>query len=205
MAGQRLAGVTKKTLLIVEGKEDELFFSALANHLGLTRLQVLGVGGKTQLRGNLKAPPPGFRSVTSLGIIRDANSDPQGAFKSVCDALQNAGLTAPRAVGEPAGHQPRAMVLILPDGLTPGMLEDVCLQSIRNDAVSPCINQFFECVEEKAKAPKQLSKARVHAFLSSREIPDLRLGEAAQKGYWSFDDHAFDMIKKFLVKLCSLE
>ena len=203
MARQLLRQITEKTLLIVEGKEDEFFFSALAHHLGLTELQVLGIGGKGQLRGILKAPPPGFRSVTSLGIIRDANSDPDAAFKSVCDALQNAGLTVPPAVCEPAGHKPQVIVLILPDGQRPGMLEDVCLQSIQSDAVSPCIDQFFKCVEERAKAPREPSKARVHAFLSSRETPDLRLGEAAEKGYWPFEDPAFDLIKKFLGKLCS--
>ena len=203
MAGQRLARVTKKTLLIVEGKEDELFFSALANRLGITKLQVLAIGGKTQLRGNLKARPPGFRSVASLGIIRDANSDPHGAFRSVCDALENAGLSVPPAVGEPAGSEPRVIVLILPDGQNPGMLEDVCLQSIQNHPVTPCIDQFFECVGGTAKAPREPSKARVHAFLSSRETPDLRLGEAAEKGYWPFEDPAFHLIKEFLRKLCS--
>ncbi len=197
--------ITERRLLIVEGKDDELFFSAFVDHLGITGLQTLGVGGKTQLGRNLKSPPPGFSGLISLGIIRDANSDARGAFRSVCDALKSAGLAAPPAVGEPAGTNPRVNVLILPDGRNPGTLEDVCLRSVRSDPVLPCLNQFFHCIENTTALPKQLSKARVHAFLSSRDTPDLRLGEAAQKGYWPLDDSAFNVIRDFLATLSSFE
>ncbi len=199
--------ITAPAILVVEGKDEESFFSALADDLALTVLQVLGIGGKTQLRANLKAlrDAPGFASVDSLGIVRDANNDPRTAFQSVCDALRDSDLTAPPEVARPAGRNPQVTVLILPDAQRPGMLEDLCLEAVREDPTTPCVDEFFSCVEERTQLPTELSKAKVHAFLSSRPKPDLRLGEAAQKGYWPFDNTAFDTVKKFLRELCTVD
>ena len=46
--------------------------------------------------------------------------------------------------------------------------------------------------------PNNLSKARVQAFLSSRIEPGKRLGEAAEAGYWPFNNPVFNPIKDFL-------
>ncbi len=42
------------------------------------------------------------------------------------------------------------------------------------------------------------SNARLHAFLASRYKPDLRLGTAAQAGYWPLTDPAFQSLVDFL-------
>ena len=70
--------VEQPNVLVVEGKEEELFFGALIKHLGLQGIQIMPIGGKEQLRRNLKALvlSPGFSEITSLGIVRDANADP---------------------------------------------------------------------------------------------------------------------------------
>lgn len=48
--------ITKPKLLIVEGKDEEGFFSAaMSQHLSITDVQVLPIGGKQNLYGNLKA------------------------------------------------------------------------------------------------------------------------------------------------------
>ncbi|MGC8878302.1 MAG: DUF3226 domain-containing protein [Anaerolineae bacterium] len=90
--------IKQPCLLVVEGKEEELFFEAFNRHLGLQKIQVLPIGGKDRLRETLKAlvKSPGFsEKVASLGIIRDADTDPQAAFQSVCDTLRAAGLPIP--------------------------------------------------------------------------------------------------------------
>jgi hypothetical protein len=89
--------IINPNLLIVEGSEDQRFFEALANRLGLQSMQTLPLGGKTQLRSTLKAltASPGFASVASLGLVRDANGDPAAAFRSMIDALVAAKLPAP--------------------------------------------------------------------------------------------------------------
>jgi hypothetical protein len=93
--------IARPKLLIVEGRDEENFFTAaLNNHLGLADVQVLPIGGKTQLTGSLKALKldPAFPTVQSLAVVRDADLTSAGstvsAAVSALDAVRSA-LTAP--------------------------------------------------------------------------------------------------------------
>lgn len=201
------AGVLHKpVVLVVEGKDDERFFSAFVKHLGLEdRIQVVESKGRENLPAVLRTvkTQPGFGQVRHLVIIRDADDDPDAAFQSVQSALKSAQLPLPRRLLEPtSGTPPLVTVIILPDGNRPGMLEDLCLQSVTSDPALPCVESYFECLRAQGLSlPKQLSKARVHVFLASRETPDLRLGEAAEAGYWLWDAEAFKGIRQFLLSI----
>lgn len=191
----------KPKLLIVEGKDDECFFCALAEHLKIEDIQVAGVGGKTQIRGQLQAivKDDDFGKVMSLGIIRDANSNPDDAFKSVKDALNAAGLPAPKRSLASTKGPPKVAVMIIPSHQQQGALEDLCLEAVAQDPVLICVDQYFACLDEqKVNRPKSLSKAKVRVFLASRKDPTLPLGISAQKGYWPLDNKAFSNIKVFL-------
>lgn len=81
------------------------------------------------------------------------------------------------------------------------MIEDVCLDSVKTDPAMECVDLYFECISQaEMQGPREvwMSKARVHAFLASRDRPDLRLGEAAEKGIWEFDTDAFLPLKDLL-------
>ena len=193
--------IEQPNLLVVEGKNDQLFFRALIEHLGVRGIQIMPIGGKEKLRRNLKAlvKAPGFVQVTFLGVIRDADKDPHAAFQSVCGALQAAGLPAPERPLMPVGEKLRVAVLILPKEDSPGMLEDLCLRAVAEDQAIDCVEQYFECLKQKGLAlPKNMSKAKIHAFLASREKAGLRLGEAAEAGYWPWDNEAFRQVKEFV-------
>jgi hypothetical protein len=102
------ATVSKQKPLIVEGRDEENFFTAALNHLAIADIQILGIGGKTNLASNLKAlmNDIAFPTVTCLAIVRDADitatgsqtTAATGAFQSV-----RAALTA-RELDCPAGH-----------------------------------------------------------------------------------------------------
>jgi hypothetical protein len=191
-------------LLIVEGKEDELFFSAFCHHLGLNDIQVLSIGGKTNLLRNLTAlkKATNFSRVTALGIIRDADEDANAAFQSVCSALQHAGLPIPTKPMTPAPGHPRVLVMILPDNQSPGALEDICLKAIAGTPAMRCVDEFFCCLQRHhLPPPKNLSKAKVLAYLTSLPEPDKSLGQSAQAGYWNWDHPAFSDLKDFLRSL----
>jgi len=195
--------ITESRLLVAEGKDEELFFEALIKNIGLQGVQVLGRGGKTQISAFLPGlrDVPGFDNVERLGIIRDADNDAKAAFQSVRDALKAAGLPVPKDCLQTAGggSDPRVTILILPGNSASGMLEDVCLKAVEDDPAMVCVEQYFDCLQEKdVTPPKPLSKARIHAFLSSRPKPDLRLGEAAQRDLLPWDSPAFHQIKGFL-------
>lgn len=188
-------------ILVVEGRDEEMFFSALMAHLSLTGIQILSIGGKTQLRSNLKAlkATPNFTNVVSLGVVRDADTNAASAFQSVCDALQAAGLPFPERMSVAIGTNPQVVVMILPNGEDPGMLEDLCLAAVANNPAMPCVEEYFDCVQKQADSlPRNMSKAKIHTFLSSKTDPDKRLGEAAQAGYWPWNNPAFNQIKQFL-------
>ena len=52
--------IQKPKLHIVEGRDDQLCFeAALPDHLGLTDIQVIPIGGKTLLTRNLTGPDTG--------------------------------------------------------------------------------------------------------------------------------------------------
>lgn len=198
--------ISEPNILVVEGDEDKAFFEALIQHLGLFKIQVMPIGGKKQLKANLMAlrMHSEFQTVRSLGIIRDADDNPEAAFQSVRDGLQAAGLPAPDRPLSRVGSNPSVMVMILPDINTPGALEDLCIQAVANDPALPCVEQYFECLKQQTPSfPKNLAKAKIQAFLASREEAGKRLGEAAQAGYWPWDSKVFDQLKDFLKQITS--
>lgn len=202
---ERLApeSITEAKLLLVEGNDDERFFSALMRHLNISGVQVRKYGGTGNLRPSLRtiAATPGFEQVKVLGVARDADTNATSAFTSVSDALAAVGLPQPTAPLSLAGSERRVIVAIIPPGSETGALEDLCLQSVIGDSATPCVERYFECIDGTGASPTPLAKAKVHAFLASRNSPDKRLGEAAEAGYWPWDNSAFDDIKKFMHQL----
>jgi len=204
---ERNIEILQENLVLVEGHDEELFFEALLRHMGVNSIQVLPIAGKDNLRPNLKmlVVSPGFSEVVSLGIVRDANNNPEGAFHSVCGALEIANLPVPEFPMLPTGRGPQVTVMILPDGNTPGMLEDVCLRTVGEDPAMFCVEEFFKCLQERnVSMPRNNSKARVQVFLGSRLEAGKRLGEAALAGYWPWDHIAVEQIKNFLTRVITI-
>lgn len=196
--------ITQPKFLIGEGQEEVRFFNAFLKHLGRQDVQVENYSAKPQLRRYLKAlrTRPGFSQVVTLCIAQDADNSAASAFQSVCDASRNAGLAAPERPSQMAGESPCVGVLILPDGERPGMLEDLCLDAVKADFAIPCVDRYFQCFsEQNHRQPNNIAEARVHAWLASQVVPDLRLGEAAEKGYWPWTAPAFGAFKTFLLAL----
>ena len=204
MANNQTQAITKPKLLLVEGRDELNFFNALIAYLQLQGIEVRIYEGKSNLRIALQTLPGSldFGNVESVGIIRDADDDARAAFQSVCGSLSNANLPVPNAPLLMTAGQPQVAVMIMPPGANTGMLEDLCLSAFQDDPAMPCVDQYFRCIESQmGSLPRNESKARVHAFLASRERPELRLGEAALGGYLPWDSPAFEPIKKFISQL----
>jgi hypothetical protein len=166
--------ITEPKLLLVEGKDEVKFFTQLVSDLDLVGIQVRAVGGKARFRDRLNAllKGPGHDRVTSLGIVRDADKNPQGAFDSICGALRALGLPIPPAPLQPVGDSPQITVMILPDKDSEGMLEDLCLASVVGDPAMACVEAYFACLEDQIDLddlPNNPAKARMRAFLSAME------------------------------------
>ena len=196
--------IAQSKQLIVEGNDEVRVFSALCEHLGISGLQVQQCGGYSNLRRFLRTftAGPNFQEVESLTIVADADTNRSGRQQSIQDALSSAGLPAPSAPLQLASRDGiKVAYLIIPHNTEGTMLEDVCLASVRSDAAMKCVDEFFECLtHEGASTPRDvhLSKAKVHAFLASRDDPALRTGEAADGGIWQLDDDAFRPMRELL-------
>ena len=190
--------------LLVEGNDQKNFFKAFVQHMSLSNVQIQNFGGVRELREFLAAfaNEPGFDDVVKrLGIVRDAETDAEGAFNSVQGSLENAELPTPkRPEGLTAGH-PEVSVLILPGQGRAGMLETLVCQSFAASPVDPCIDDFFDCVGHmKLRNP---DKARAYAFLSASSEPRHSVGVAALKGEWDLRHSSFDDVRGFLQKLAA--
>jgi hypothetical protein len=131
-------------------------------------------------------------------VIRDAEVDARSAFQSVSDALTAAGLT-------PSRTPPiRTAIFVLPDGQNPGKIEMLCMQSVMNDPVYPCVEEFFACAQrQKGQLPAKFDQAKAYAqvFLATHEDVQLFPGLAAYRQYWPWDSSVFDPLKQFLQSL----
>jgi Protein of unknown function (DUF3226) len=204
--------IERKKLLIVEGRDEQLCFeAALRDHLCLTEIQVMPIGGKTRLPGSLAAlkADPDFVTVVSLAVVRDADETTAGAatpsairsFQSVCGSLRHVGLACPAAHGQFADGRPRVGVFIVPNGTDDGMLETLCLDSVSTLPEFTCVDAYFQCLQGLQVVPGNHHKARAHAWLASRKEPDKRVGEAALAGYWPWDSTSFNELWAFIRSL----
>lgn len=195
--------IEKPVQLLVEGKAEHNFFEAFTQHLGFQeKPQIQEFGGAEGLRGFLQGfvKLPGFDSVTSIGIVRDADESAARARQSVESSLRNAGLPAPGDAQ--TGSAPAVHVLVLPDGEEPGMLETLLCQTFASDPVNGCIDEFFDCAGTYPGVEfRRPAKARAQAFLATRPSPGVSVGVAAKKSYWCLDHEAFAGIRAFLTTL----
>ncbi len=193
--------ITYKKILLVEGHDAFQFFKALLRHLNLLPdIEIRNFGGIGDLDylETLKITD-GFDDVISLAIIRDAESNAVSAFDSVSSKLKQTGFDVPLKPMTSTVGSPKISVFILPDCISNGSLETICLQTVKNDPAMPCVDQFFTCIQNNGlSVPKNIQKATLHAFLSSRSRPHLLLGQAAHTGYWPWNHAALDLLKKFL-------
>ena len=190
--------------LIVEGNDQRNFFEALCKHVSYTDIQVQNFGAVTELQDFLEGlvGEPGFREVTeSVGVVRDADESASDAFRSVQGALRNVGLSVPTAPEERTDGRPAVSVLILPGGGRRGMLETLLCESLADEPVNQCIDEFFQCVGEASI--KNMDKARAFAYLTTRPEPRHSVGVAALRGQWDLEHAAFEPVRRFLEGLAN--
>ena len=145
---------------------------------------------------------PEYQTLETIGVTRDADASSSRAFQSVCGLLESVDLDVPVAPMVQTEGKPHVAIYVLPDCRSRGTLETLCLSAVACEPAMRCVKQFVQCLEETAGMPDCISdKARAHAFLASRTRPDLRVGEAAEAGYWQLDSPVYDPLKSFLLAL----
>jgi len=204
--------ITTTNVILVEGRDQIYFFKSIIEKSGYRDITIINYGGVDQLRGRFPVilKTPGFReNVKSIGIVRDAETNAESAIQSVSSILSLHGF--PRTIGvlNPAKRNDglKAVIFIMPGQGFSGMIEDLCLESVRDDPAMCCVEAFINCIQNKYLQQElsngsgftcRLSKAKLHAFLASREEPGLKFGEAISRGYIPLDNSCFNEIKTFM-------
>lgn len=199
-------------LLLTEDKDGERFFRAFINNLSdcnrLARVQVTSYQGKDNLGKFLRAlkKESHFESVRIIGILRDADEDPKGAFQSVKDTLNHLGLRSPSKPYVPeTSNRPAVIVGIIPSFEREGSLETIIFESlehVHSQEQLKCIEGFLECWGWQGSESKR-QKALVHAYLAiaNPNKPGLRIGEAAEAKIWDWKNETFSSLRDFLKTL----
>lgn len=197
---------TKPGLLLGEGKDEVEFFTALLLEMGLAdTVQVIDYGGVAKLPEFLTdlSRTPGIDTVRCIAVTRDADEDASSALTS----LQHLVTSSPLA-DRIRGH------FVLPDNRSPGALEALWLESLRESDFTPCVEEFFRCIEARGWKPSQTfsknDKARAQLHIATKDTPNERFGLAAWHGrketdrewmrekWIDFDHPAFGPLKQFL-------
>ena len=194
----------KEKLLLVEGTHEEKFFQRVFKKENINNVQILNIVGKTRFREQLEILPKmdGFFNIKSIGLVRDADENFEGAFTSLVNALKNAGISHPQKAMEFTDSNPRVGIFITPDNQNSGSLEDLCLNSVQSDPVLSCANDYLECLKKikNAEHPHK-AKALVQVYLAKEDDGDIHMGSASERGVWDLENSSFLPIINFVKML----
>ena len=202
--------IEKPKLLLVEGKDEEMFFTHLLQKNTIQEVQIIPTGGKEQFKNKFPATinTPGFDNLKTLAIIQDADKDAKATLDRICGVLKDNNFKPSNKMGVFTLDTPKIGIFTLPDGENPGKLESLCLSTVERENIMECVDTFMECIQQKSgdtknryKKPKDKDKARCKAFISAMEEDIPSLGIATKKEYWNLDSDKLGPLLNFLRQL----
>lgn len=210
--------ISSEKIILVEGDDEINFFDAFLRHLELKDIQLMDFKGKDNLKNIILefVDNSNFNLVKSYCIIRDADKSAKSAFQSVADLLKKYKQPCPKKNAQFAHSEKlKVGVYIVSDHFGKGMLEGLCLATVKDHPIMPCVDDLFTCFKSKLVGktpekphskknhfyPKNESKAKSLAFLSGMYEPANSIGIAAQQNCWNFDHESLSELKKFLEEL----
>lgn len=200
-----VADLQSDRLLLVEGGDEERLLLKLLNDMQMNDFQVINVEGQTNFESRLSVAlsQANIQGITlsSLGLVRDADDDPRSAFTKACDALRANRLPVPAGSELIVAGVPKVGVFISPSGTRTGSIEDICWDALveTDHSAVRCINSFVDCLRGSAALDStNEGKTRIHAYLSSRKDPVSGVGVGAQRGYWPLYSPAFNGLRQFI-------
>ncbi len=195
--------IEKQRLLLVEGKDEVLFFGSYLNFLKIDNIQILEVKGKEQFRNEIPKLRvlQRFPDVVKIGLVRDADTDFNAALESVYDRLVSNLFEPIKEHNKFSSKNPSIGIFIMPKFGTNGSLEDLCLEAVDIGSQLFCSNDFIKCIKVVNPEIDKISKRKVQIYLASQKKICNNLGIGAQKKYWNFESSVYNEIKKFIEEL----
>jgi hypothetical protein len=79
-----------------------------------------------------------------------------------------------------------------------GMMEDLCLKSVADQAEFACVEEYFRCIAQHSTRNEFRSKAKVRVWMASHTDWEYHVGKAAEEGCWPWESPVFAALKSFL-------
>ncbi len=199
--------IQHKNIICVEGKDEVAFLEAFLEYCGIQNVQIINFQGKDNFKKSTENLLflPNFEIVEKIILIRDADfgeNASENAFKSLQNALSKAGFPCPikqKQWTENATNKIQTAIYIMPNEGAEGMLENLCLESIKPEQMK-CIEMYLACMPEKPDN-KNIPKAKIQVFLAAKKEPIYSLGTAAKRKFWDFENNIFQDLKNLLKNL----
>jgi len=176
--------------------------------------RVYNVGGISEIKPYLQSLSrlEGFKkTVRSLCILRDAESNAASACQSIQTALREAGFAAPekpccRMTDSRAVYPHIATGFVLFPScsatLQNGTLEDLCLRLLAQENAKTVLSSVEAALAPYAKQLPRLHKNRLHTYFSMTDaFVSLKLGEAAKGGAFAYALPEMEALRAFLLRI----
>jgi hypothetical protein len=193
----------------VEGNEDRWAVIRLLEQNGIScdtsdTPQMPYIHDSNGYNALLDSLPTAVKTYQKLGVMIDANLEPEKRWLQLKNKLERAGVTLPAQPlpeGTIAqGQRPdyRTGIWMMPDNSQPGALEEFLAGLIpQQDACWPYTDEV--CTEAQARgAPfpgSAFMKARIRTWLAWRKKPGLPAGTALKAGYFRHDS---ELVSRFV-------
>jgi hypothetical protein len=181
-------------------------FGAIAKQLARASLHIRSMSGHDGWQPVVSALFKDDRvraNVVALGLVQDADSDPDAAWQRCEDVLRNLNLPVPsRSQNVLQSGSFRAGIFITPSVTGHGAVEDLCLDSLVGDPAKALAEDYVAAVVNAGlPPPTQREKAVVQSFLAvkRRVARTLTVGFAHRE--FDVRHAAFDSARSFLTAL----
>lgn len=193
---------------MVEGQDDKHVVQKICQRRQYSYPRIEDKGGIDRLLASI-SPELKVSGRQAVGILVDANDNPNARWTSIRDRLSKVGVTLPEnpdlhGTIVDTGDLPRVGIWLMPDNESQGALEHFVERMIpSDDAVWPLSRQYIEGIPEEHRRFKEShsQKAKIHAWLAARETPGLLMGTAISSEDLQLDG---DLVEKFVAWLQKL-
>ena len=199
-------------VLLVEGADDCHVILALCKHFAIPEtFGIYECGSDIEAIKRMNALLASENLPTTIGLVTDADTNLTDRWASISNKLKSKGYvfpTTPHPSGtiiQPDDDKPRIGFWLMPNNQTVGMLEDFCLEMIREDAkqtIEECI-QIAESRNHTTFIPAHRSKAIVHTHLAWQDEPGKPLGQSITKQTLLAETDTAKQFAKWLTELFS--
>lgn len=201
--------IIKTKLFVVEGADALHFCINALEAYNVDDVQVMDFGGIRDLTAYLKTLSqfPGYEHVTTLVVARDAETDSASAINSIKNSFSQASLPVPQNPFEfTGGDGIRTAFLIFPgyvdQTLTPGTLEDLCLELVKDCSTFGCVDAYIKCLQSAGQEIKRPHKTKLHSYLSGKnDFVGMKIGEASKAGAWDWEHARLKPFKDVIVAI----